>query len=98
MKCINVLYNVISTNGCFNEIFSPNWAICLSARKGPLIIVPLSNLNKALLSRLNFIGCTSRGAVFVVHYARTKQTKKPAFLLLLFVNKRNIFLTDLFSF
>lgn len=78
MKCTNVLYNALSTNGCFNEILIPNWIVSLSAKK---VIIALSDLSKALLSLLNFIGCTSRGAVFVVHCAKkkpkkTKQNKK----------------------
>lgn len=72
MKCTNVLYNALSTNGCFNEILIPNWIVSLSAKK---VIIATSDLSKALLSLLNFIGCTSRGAVFVVHCAK-KKTKK----------------------
>lgn len=68
-------------------------------QKSPLVIIALSDLSKALLSLLNLIGCTctSRGAVFVV-YKTNSNKKQTTFLLLLSVNKWNIFLTDIFSF
>lgn len=64
MECENVLYIVVSANGCFNEIWVPDslWVL----QKSSDGYFALSNLSKALLSLLILIGCTSRGAAFVV--------------------------------